>query len=93
VQQGFVGPVREPLAAAGGPVRDLCAREVLALAPLAVFIVWIGVAPGFFLDRMAPTLDALVRPALRAADASHRYSEFAAPRPGVAAEPKLNPEP
>jgi len=45
---------------------DLTAREVLALAPLGVFIVWIGVQPSFFLARMTPTLDALSRPATRA---------------------------
>ncbi len=42
-----------------GWVRDLTAREVFALAPLAVFIVWIGVQPSYFLARMTPTLQAL----------------------------------
>jgi NADH-quinone oxidoreductase subunit M len=32
-------------------------REVLALAPLTVFIVWIGVQPRYFLDRAQPTLN------------------------------------
>ena len=45
------------------PIRDLSLREVAALAPLAVFIVWIGVQPRPFLDRMAPTLDRLAQPA------------------------------
>ena len=38
-------------------MHDLSWREVAALAPLAVLVVWIGVQPAFFLDRMAPTLD------------------------------------
>ena len=37
--------------------RDLSLREVAALAPLVVMIVWIGVQPGWFLARMAPSLD------------------------------------
>jgi hypothetical protein len=37
-------------------------REVLALSPLLVFILWIGLQPRFFLDRMAPTLDRLMAP-------------------------------
>ncbi len=66
VQQVFFGPLREPAASHGPPVRDLNAREVAALTPLVVFMVWIGVAPGFFLDRMGPTLDYLTAPAMRA---------------------------
>jgi NADH-quinone oxidoreductase subunit M len=58
----FFGPLREPAAvrhgsSSHGPIRDLCWREIVALAPLAVFVVWIGVQPKFFLDRMAPTLN------------------------------------
>jgi NADH-quinone oxidoreductase subunit M len=40
----------------GPAVRDLSRWEIAALAPLLAVIVWIGVGPGFFLDRMAPTL-------------------------------------
>jgi NADH-quinone oxidoreductase subunit M len=47
-------------------VRDLCGREVLALTPLVVFIVWIGLWPQFFLDRMNPTLDYLTAQPLAA---------------------------
>lgn len=64
VQRVFFGPLREPAvhhdqhgegAAAEqehhpGPIRDLSLREVAALAPLAVLVVWIGVCPGFFLQ-------------------------------------------
>ena len=60
VQRVFFGPVREPKPEHShdpSPPGDLSLREIAALAPLAVFIVWIGVQPAFFLDRMSPTLD------------------------------------
>ena len=41
--------------------RPLGCAKSLALAPLVVFIVWIGLQPQFFLDRMSPTLDRLDR--------------------------------
>jgi NADH-quinone oxidoreductase subunit M len=60
VQRVFFGPLREPPHGSDQrPVRDLCLREVMALAPLVVFVVWIGIQPQFFLDRMAPTIDPL----------------------------------
>ena len=67
----FFGPLREP---AGGhaqpPVRDLAPREVLALTPLVVLIVWIGVQPAVFLDRMTPTLDHLTAGVIEKVDAN-----------------------
>ncbi|MHC4176410.1 MAG: complex I subunit 4 family protein [Planctomycetota bacterium] len=58
VQRVFFGPVREPEHDPHEPpVRDLNFREVMALAPLVVFIVWIGVQPRFFLKPMSPTLN------------------------------------
>ena len=62
----FFGPLRERKHAE--PIADLSLREVLALVPLCLVIVWIGVQPKFFLDRMAPSLDQLAEPAMRAAD-------------------------
>ncbi|HEY4761589.1 MAG TPA: NADH-quinone oxidoreductase subunit M [Thermoguttaceae bacterium] len=60
VQRVFFGPLKEPAADNHHqPVRDLSLREIFALAPLVVFIVWIGVQPRFFLDRMNPTLKEL----------------------------------
>jgi hypothetical protein len=38
----------------------------MALAPLVVFIVWIGVQPRFFLDRMSGTLDRVTAGVIRA---------------------------
>jgi NADH-quinone oxidoreductase subunit M len=48
-------------------VSDLSPREVFCLAPLIALIFWIGLQPRFFLDRMAPTLNDLMKPAVRAA--------------------------
>lgn len=59
VQRVFFGPLREPAthheAHGSEPahaIADLNLREGLALAPLAVFALWIGLAPQHFLDRM-----------------------------------------
>ena len=60
VRRVFFGPLREPTRHGdAAPVGDLGLREVFALAPLGVLIVWIGVQPEFFLRRMSPTLDRL----------------------------------
>ena len=58
VQRVFFGPLKEPHDATTHEVHDLSLREILALAPLAVFVVWIGIRPGDFLSRMQPTLEA-----------------------------------
>jgi NADH-quinone oxidoreductase subunit M len=64
VQRVFFGPLKETNAGhAIERTRDLSVREILALAPLAVFVVWIGVRPGDFLSRMQPTLETARRPA------------------------------
>ncbi|MGE0755364.1 MAG: NuoM family protein [Pirellulaceae bacterium] len=62
VQRVFFGPLREPrshheVGSHATATADLSWREIAALAPLAVLIVWIGVQPGFFLSRMQPTLN------------------------------------
>jgi NADH-quinone oxidoreductase subunit M len=60
VERVFFGPLREPIRdPQEPPVRDLCLREVLALAPLVAASFWIGLQPQFFLERMGPTLDQL----------------------------------
>ena len=70
VRRVFFGPLREPdRHAEQPPVRDLGTRELLALAPLVVLIVWIGIHPGFFLHRMSPTLDQLTAAVMEKADA------------------------
>jgi len=62
VQRVFFGPLKEPHHRGGNAhdreeeVSDLCWREFFALAPLVVFIVWIGLQPNVFLSRIEPTL-------------------------------------
>jgi len=46
-------------------VSDLCWREIAALAPLGLLMLWIGLYPKFFLDRIAPTVEQLSGPAAR----------------------------
>ena len=64
VQRVLFGVLREPKPRPAAihppdadPAADLAPREIVALASLSVFIFWIGLQPGFFLDRMSPTLD------------------------------------
>ena len=45
----------------GHAVPDLTPREWFALAPLAAVILWIGLFPQFFLSRMQPSIDAVVK--------------------------------
>ncbi|QDU94216.1 complex I subunit 4 family protein [Lignipirellula cremea] len=77
VQKVFFGPLKEPHAGPGEhhPVHDLSLREIAALAPLVVFVVWIGLFPQFFLDRMAPTLNDLQ--AASAQSLEQNYAEAA----------------
>ena len=64
VQRVFFGKPHTPAQhGEDHPPADLTAREIAALAPLAVLVLWIGLHPQFFLDRMGPTLDNLSRPA------------------------------
>ncbi len=74
VKRVFFGPLQERKH--HEPIADLALHEVLALVPLCVVIVWIGVQPKFFLDRMAPSLDTLTGQAMQAAD----EKEYLTPR-------------
>jgi len=66
VQRVFFGPLQEPGAGPHHAVQDLSLREILALAPLALFVVWIGIRPADFLTPMQPTLELARRPAAAA---------------------------
>jgi NADH-quinone oxidoreductase subunit M len=86
VQRVFFGPLKEPHATGhSADVSDLSLREILALAPLAVFVFWIGLRPNDFLSRMGPTLEAARKPAAQ-------IVEQARPRSTVAAELIDSPE-
>jgi NADH-quinone oxidoreductase subunit M len=58
VQQVFFGPLREPTHGAE-PVRDMNLRELLALAPICVLCLWIGVRPQPLLDTIGPDVQAV----------------------------------
>jgi len=64
VQRTFFGTLREPVAEGYGThheVTDLNFREIAALAPILVLIVWIGVYPQFFTRRMEPSINQVVK--------------------------------
>jgi NADH-quinone oxidoreductase subunit M len=90
------GPITRP---ENENLPDLSLREVLALAPLCVFMLWIGVAPAGFLKPSAAHLEGLLAgvrarqqespvavATLRARPAAPR-EELAARRPAAAVEP------
>jgi NADH-quinone oxidoreductase subunit M len=78
VQRVFFGPLEEAgHSHSDPPVRDLSLRETAALAPLVVFILWIGIQPEFFLGRMQSTLDPLAIGAARALDEQLGQTEHA----------------
>ncbi len=60
---GWRDSASSPSSAVSG--EDLCGREILALAPLGLLMLWIGVYPKFFLDRIGPTVEELSAPAAR----------------------------
>ena len=83
-QRVFFGPLREPLSndpveGSGGrsAISDLCWREIAALAPLAVFVVWIGIQPSFFLEQMEPALNPIAARAARTLHAQPMANETA----------------
>ena len=86
VQRVFFGPPLGPSRKPGHshadpPVRDLSLRETAALAPLVVFIVWIGIQPEFFLGRMRSTLEPLASGAAKHSTSIDRRTESAIAEP------------
>jgi NADH-quinone oxidoreductase subunit M len=64
VQRTFFGRLREPILEGHGDHHapgDLNFREIAALAPILVLIVWIGVDPQFFIRRMEPSISRVVQ--------------------------------
>jgi len=41
-------------------MKDINARELGLFVPLVALILWLGIAPGFILDRIAPSVDKLI---------------------------------
>ena len=58
-QKVFFGPRRNDK---NKGLPDLSLREWLVLAPLVVFMVWLGVAPGVVLDKVEPSLERVLAP-------------------------------
>ncbi len=60
---GHTPALEAPVVEAAGdhPVRDMNFREILALAPLVVFVFWIGLAPGTFLRPVAPAVEQVTK--------------------------------
>jgi len=81
VQRVFFGPLKEKTphdadhaAAHHEPVRDLSAREILALVPLLVFMFWIGLVPRHFLSPVAKDLDKVSQAVSQAFDKQYAQS-------------------
>ncbi|HTP80480.1 MAG TPA: NADH-quinone oxidoreductase subunit M [Bacteroidota bacterium] len=55
-QRVMLGPGREGGMYGGHTLTDLAPREIAALVPIIVFIVWIGVYPSTFLSKSAPAV-------------------------------------
>ncbi|MBI2981799.1 MAG: NADH-quinone oxidoreductase subunit M [Deltaproteobacteria bacterium] len=54
IRRVFFGPITHE---ENRNLLDLNLREVLLLLPIVLFVFWIGVAPGFLLKRINPTID------------------------------------
>ncbi len=67
VRRVFFGPVHLPHHEASEG-RDLCFREIAALVPLVVFVLWIGIWPQFFLRPIAAPLREATQAAAAIAD-------------------------
>ena len=79
LQRVFFGPLKEPAHAEHEPVRDLCFRELAALAPIAVLCVALGVAPGPVLDVAKPDVDVIAGIADRARERAARPAQAGEP--------------
>ena len=60
-QRVIFGKVREGGLYGGHTLSDLNAKEIVSLAAIVIFIVWIGVYPGTFLSKSAPATKQLIQ--------------------------------
>ncbi len=73
-QKMFLGPqgeIVDEVKQHGHGIRDLNWREIATIAPLLIFIFWIGLYPKPFFALMAPSVDKLVAALQTAALAMH----------------------
>ena len=68
----FTGPVSNPKNAG---LRDLNGREIAILVPIAVLVVFLGVYPKPALDRIEPSVEAIL-------DRIENVTDFEVPKPG-----------
>ena len=68
-------------------LKDLSLRERLVFVPLLLLIVWMGVMPQPFIDRMQPALDHTLSLAAQRTQESHRLVGGPPPAGAVAAAP------
>jgi NADH-quinone oxidoreductase subunit M len=81
-QRVMFGPLTRP---ENEQLADLSMRERLVFAPILILIVWMGVAPQPFLDRMQPALDRTLLLVQQRHDASARLAPTASIAPGSGA--------
>lgn len=85
VQRVLFNPSDEP---ANRAFRDLSRREAVILAPLVALMIWIGVQPAPFLDRMGPSVDLVLErvEGVRAEAAAEEPARAEAREPAESAE-------
>ena len=59
MQHAFFGPLREP-AHGEHKILDINFRELVAVVPICVLCLWIGVKPQPLMDMIRPDVDAVV---------------------------------
>ncbi len=60
LRRGFFGPLKEP-ASTHGPIQDINVRELLAVGPLMILCLWIGVTPRPWLEVIAEDVRGIVK--------------------------------
>ena len=60
LRRGFFGPLKEP-ASTHGPIQDINIRELLAVGPLMILCLWIGVTPRPWLAVIAEDVRGIVK--------------------------------
>ncbi len=72
-------------------VRDVSGREIAILAPLCALMIWIGWNPTPFLERMEPSVRAVIERVQTASADAPRTSEVADLPPAVVSPTAIEP--
>ncbi len=80
LRRAFFGPLKEP-ASVHGPILDINMREALAVVPLMILCLWIGVFPKPFLDTIEDDVRAVVKmyPQKDAAESKTKVAQIRQP--------------